>query len=80
MNHKVNIWVAAPVIIMARTHRISLWDCRHDSRNSNFYVVVPEYIAFPSFRRELLADEAYLRHGDDLAHAEDEIRHALADR
>ena len=62
---------------MARTYRISLWDSRHDSRNR--YVVVPEYIAFPSFRRELLADEAYLRYGDDLAHAEDEIRHALAD-
>ena len=62
---------------MARTYRTSLWDIRKDSDDS--YVVVPEYIAFPSFRRELLADEAYLRHADDLAHAENEIRHALAD-
>ena len=77
MNHKVDIGVAAPMIIMARTHRISLWDIRTDFIEK--FVVVPEYIAFPSFRRELLADEAYLRHGDDLAHAEDEIRHALAD-
>tara|TARA_B100000482_G_C12510725_1_gene260372 strand:+ start:355 stop:591 length:237 start_codon:yes stop_codon:yes gene_type:complete len=77
LNHKLDIGVAAPVIIMGRTHRISLWDIRTDFFEK--FVVVPEYIAFPSFRRELLADEAYLRHRDDLAHAEDEIRHSLAD-
>jgi len=76
LNDKLFIGVASPVIIMARTYRISLWDCRTDSDTR--YVMVPDNLAF-NYRRDGMDIDVKLRHDDDLAHAEDEIRHALAD-
>lgn len=61
---------------MTRTLRIALWDCRTDSDTR--YVVVPDNLAF-NYRRDGMDYDAKLRYDDDLAYANEQIRHALAD-
>ena len=77
---------------MARTYRISLWDSRLDDVENElghtlrsemppyWSVSVADTWAFtPRHWDNDMHIDVKLRHDDDLAHAEDEIRHALAD-
>ena len=92
MKHKLLIGAASPVIIMARTYRTSLWDCRLDDVENElghtlrsemppyWSVSVPDTWAFtPRHWDNDMHIDVKLRHADDLAYAEDEIRHALAE-
>ena len=76
---------------MARTYRISLWNTRHESKENGLghtigreepfdWLPVPDTWAFtPRHWDNDMHIDVKLRHADDLAYAEDEIRHALAD-
>ena len=73
---------------MSRTYRRCIWDCRTEwERNENGHLInkseppnyrvrVPDKWAF-THNREDAPYEAKLRHDDDLAYAEEQIRHAL---